>query len=136
MKTLQIMGFAKNQIPNSQLERRTTIMKKCYVLLLLISIILIGCGHTQSHKVGLMSFGDLEGKTILNSIDGNTVEGENCGRSYYLSNAVRDALKERDDDTLIDAEVTNSTGLFVWSNCIKVKGKAINSKKLSNTGGN
>ena len=104
--------------------------------LILLAVFLVGCGHTQSHMVGLMSFGDLEGKVIPEGMDGDILEGEDCGGRYYLSNAVRDALKEKDYDTLIDVEVTNTTGVFVPENCIKVKGKAINSKLLSVSGGN
>ncbi|MBZ4202038.1 MAG: hypothetical protein LAC70_02825, partial [Methylovulum sp.] len=87
--------------------------------------------HTSSNRVALMSLGDLEGKTVLTDAPGTIVEGEDCGYSYTLSNAVRDALKEKPYDTVIDADVTNSTGLFVGSNCIKVRGKAIDSKKLT-----
>ena len=103
-------------------------VKKCCFIILL-AVFLIGCGHTQSHKVGLMSFGNLEGKVIPENINGEILEGEACAKPglarYYLSDAVRDALKEKDYDTLIDVEVTNSTGLFVPSNCIKVKGKVV-----------
>lgn len=113
-------------------------VKKCCFIILL-AVFLIGCGHTQSSKVGLMSFGDLEGKVIPESIAGDILEGENCVKpghhSYYLSAAVRDALKQRDYDTLIDVEVTSTTGLSVTSNCIKVKGKALNSKTLTTSGG-
>ncbi|MBI4683325.1 MAG: hypothetical protein HY757_09540 [Nitrospirae bacterium] len=83
-----------------------------------------------------MSFGNLEGKVIPEDIKGDILEGEDCGGRYYLSNAVRDALRQKDFDTLIDVEVTNTTGLFVPANCIQVKGKAINSKILSVSGGN
>ena len=113
-------------------------VKKCCFIILL-AVFLIGCGHTQSSKVGLMSFGDLEGKVIPENIDGNILEGEDCAKpghaTYYLSAAVRDALKQRVYDTLIDVEVTNTTGFLVTSNCIKVKGKALNSKTLTTSGG-
>ena len=113
-------------------------VKKCCFIILL-AVFLIGCGHTQSFKVGLMSFGELEGKAIPESIDGNILEGKDCatpGRhSYYLSDAVRDALKQTDYDTLVDAEVTSTTGLSVLSNCISVKGNALNSKTLTTSGG-
>jgi hypothetical protein len=82
-----------------------------------------------------MSFGDLEGKAVSDNVEGRVVEGKDCGHTYYLSNATRDALKGTEYDTLINAEVTNTTGLFIWSNCIKVKGKAVNSKKIQKQGG-
>jgi len=105
-------------------------MPKNVFIFFLVSA-LTGCGHTASQKVGLMSLGNLEGKIIKSNTDGNVVEGEDCGHSYTLSNAVRAALKEKPYDTIIDADVTNTTGLFVFSNCIKVRGKAIDSKKLA-----
>lgn len=105
-------------------------MAKNIFMFFLVSA-LAGCGHTASQKVGLMSLGNLEGKTIPSNVAGNVIEGEDCGYSYTLSNAVRDALKEKPYDTLIDADVTNTTGLFVVSNCIKVRGAAIDSKKLA-----
>ncbi|MFH2043579.1 MAG: hypothetical protein ABIK92_00350 [Pseudomonadota bacterium] len=115
-------------------------LKPCCFIILLMGFI-IGCGHTQSHNVGLISFGDLEGKIIPEDIDGEILEGKDCARigyrpSCYLSNAVRDALKQRNYDTLIDVEVTNRTGFFVPSNCIQVKGKAINSQLLPTSGVN
>lgn len=110
-------------------------VKKCYFIMLL-AIFLIGCGHTQSSKVGLMSFGELEGKAIPDNVGGKVlVNGEACGHQQRLSDAVRDALKQTDYDTLVDAEVTSTTGLWVWSNCISVKGNALNSKTLTTSGG-
>lgn len=110
-------------------------LRKCCFMLCL-TIFLVGCGHSQTYKVGLMSLGELEGKTIPdNTSDAVLVNGESCGHQQFLSNAVRDALLETDCDTLIDSEVTNTTGLFVWSNCIAVKGKALNSRTLTASGG-
>jgi len=101
--------------------------------------ILIGCGHTLSHHVGLVSFGDLEGKVIPGGVDGELLDGEDCCKvgsdPYSLAEAVRNAMKNTDYDTLVDVEVTNTTGLFVASNCIKVSGKALKSESLSDSGG-
>ena len=86
-----------------------------------------------------MSFGDLEGKVIPDNVKGTYVEGRSSGApfkmKYYLSDAVRDALKTTNCDTLIDAEVTNKTGLLVPSNSIIIKGKAIKSEELPTSGG-
>jgi len=107
-------------------------MKNC--LPLLLAALFIGCGHSKSQKIGLMSFGNLEGKTIPDNVKGKILKGKDCGHTYYLSKAVREALKETEYDTFINAEVTNKTSILVPLNCIEVKGKAINSKKLSNAG--
>jgi hypothetical protein len=91
-------------------------------------LILVSCSSTQN--IGLMSLGNLENKTIPADIKGEQREGVNCGVQYSLAEAVRDALKNTNFDTLIDVKVTHETGIFVWSNCIKVKGYAISSNKL------
>ena len=104
-------------------------------MLLLLALALMGCGHTQTTKVGLMSFGDLEGKSLPVDDVTSVFSGKACGHSYHLSDAVRDALKGTDYDTLIDAEVVNETGLFVWTNCILVSGNALNSKAIAASGG-
>lgn len=110
-------------------------LRKCCFMLCL-AVFLVGCGHSQSYKVGLMSLGELEGKTLPDNNTGAVlVNGESCGRQQFLSDAVRDALLETDYDTLIDSEVTNTTGLFIWSNCISIKGNALNSKTLTASGG-
>lgn len=108
-------------------------MKGCMLLLLLAA--LVGCGHSQSTKVGLMSFGDLEGKTLPDQVGGQFLSGQACGHNYRLSDAVRDALKGTDYDTLVDADVINQTGTFVWSNCFIVSGYALNSKAVVVSGG-
>ncbi len=106
--------------------------------ILAISACLVGCGHVQSSKVSLLSFGDLEGKSIPASVAGPTVSGTASssfgGRSYYLSDAVRSALKGTPYDTIVDAEVTTRTGVFVGSNEVEVKGTALNSKALTTEG--
>lgn len=105
---------------------------------ILLATLCSGCGHTLASKVGLLSVGELQGKQIPVSIEGPSVEGEDCGGAfgspYYLSKAVRTALEGTQYDTIVDAEIITSTGLLVYSNCVVVKGKAINSSTLENEG--
>ena len=68
-------------------------------------------------------------------VEGPLLRGSDSGYSYSLSNAVRDALEGTEYDTLIDVEVTATTGLFVPSNFIQVEGTALNSKALAASGG-
>jgi hypothetical protein len=69
---------------------------------------------------------------------GTILEGEDCskvgGDPYTLAEAVRDAVSDSSYDTLIDVEVTNTTGLLVWSNCLRVRGKALRSESLDGPG--
>ena len=83
-----------------------------------------------------MSFGDLEGRTLPGNLEATPRQGEDCGYAQFLSNAVRDALKETDFDTLVNSQVTSETSLLVWLNCIKVRGYAINSKTFPIDGDN
>jgi hypothetical protein len=111
-------------------------MNKKLIALLSLVWVTAACGHTATHKVGLISLGDLQGKTISGGASGAggagvVVEGTDCGYTYSLSNAARDALKGSTNDTLVDVEVTNTTGLLVPSNCIRVKARAIDSKALT-----
>ena len=103
--------------------------------LLAVMLMCFGCGHTRTSNVGLISFGDLEGKVISNSANGPTLQGSASGHVYYLSDAARDALKSGEYDTLVDVEVTTKTGIFVPSNRIVVKGTALNSKNFEQSGG-
>ena len=128
-------GFMEMQVLEWNFKlRRIMTMRKFFPAVFLLTAFFIGCGHSQSSKVGLISFGSLESKVIPDNVEGKIVAGKDCGGSQLLSNATRDALKGTDCDTLIDAEVINTTGIFVWSNCLEVKGKAINSSKLQNGG--
>jgi hypothetical protein len=99
----------------------------------------LACGHTTTSRIALMSFGDLEGKVVPQRPDGQTLQGEDCskiaGDSYSLSEAARNALKGTAFDTLTDVEVEATTGLFVPSNCIKVRGVAFDSRTLEASGG-
>jgi len=93
-----------------------------------------GCGHTMTTEIGVMSLGELEGRTLPAEPAGEMLEGQDCsgpgGTPYFLSEAVRDAVKDTEYDTLVDVEVTNTTGVLVFSNCIRVRGRGVNSKKL------
>ena len=104
-----------------------------FILMLMLTVF-FGCGHTQSCKVGLMSFGDLEGKTIPVNVDGRILKGKDCGVQYSLSAAFHDALNQTEYDTLVDVEVINKTGFLLSSMCIFVEGKALNSKTLTDSG--
>ena len=88
----------------------------------------------MTSQIGLMSFGDLEGKIIPSQVAGKMLEGQDCskigGDPYSLSEAVRNALEGTEYDTLVDVEVDSTTGLFVGSNCVRVKGMAIDSESL------
>lgn len=98
-----------------------------------------GCGHTKVSRVGLLSVGDLESRTIPSTVDGPVLTGKDAckmgGDPYFLSEAVRNALSGTEYDTLVDAEVTTKTGVLVWSNEIEVKGKGVSSKALPKEGG-
>ena len=104
----------------------------------LICLVGLGCGHSMTSQIGLMSYGNLEGKIVPNHIDGEIFEGQDCskigGDPYSLSEAVRNALEGTQYDTLVDAQVESTTGVFVASNCIKVKGTAIDSNGLADSG--
>ena len=43
--------------------------------LLAVMLMCFGCGHTKTSNVGLISFGDLEGKVLSNSANGPTLQG-------------------------------------------------------------
>lgn len=108
-------------------------------MVLVFALVCISCGHSQTSKIGLISFSDLEGKTIPDNLEGPSLQGIATsgagGTKYYLSDAVRDALKNSEYDTLINVEVTAETGLLVWSNTLTVRGTALNSKNLTQLGG-
>ena len=110
-------------------------MVKSTFFVLALAMVVAGCGHTHVSKIGLVSVGDLEGKVIPANVDGPVLTGEDhCqigSDPYFLSTAVRDALKGTEYDTLVDVEVETTTGVAVMSNRIIVRGKAINSKTLA-----
>jgi len=115
----------------------TEVNKVCMALLL--TTLCYGCGHTKVSKIGLLSVGDLENRTIPSTVTGSVLVGRDAckvgGDPYYLSEAVRNALEGTEYDTIIDAEVTTQTGLWVFSNEIEVKGTGLNSKMLPLNGG-
>ena len=106
---------------------------------LLVTTLCYGCGHTKVCRVGLLSVGDLESRTIPSTVDGPILVGKDAckmgGDPYFLSDAVRNALTGTEYDTIVDAEVTTKTGVLVWSNEIEVKGKGVKSSTLPKEGG-
>ena len=110
-------------------------MIKASCVACLLAMVGSGCGHVNSSKVGLVSFGNLEGKTIPDSPTGPIVEGSDAGSSCFLSEASRNALKNTGYDTLVDVDVTTETGFLVTSNKVTVRGTALDSRKLGNPGG-
>lgn len=108
-------------------------------LALAIAALGSGCGHTKVSQVGLLSTGDLESRIIPRDVSGPMLEGKAAAKpgklAYYLSDAVRDAVKGTPYDTLVDAEVTTTTGAFVWNNQLAVKGKGVKSADLPKEGG-
>lgn len=117
------------------------VMKKhgACCLALAIAALCSGCGHTKVSQVGLLSTGDLESRIIPRDVSGPMLEGKTAAKpgklAYYLSDAVRDAVKGTPYDTLVDAEVTSTTGAFVWNNHLAVKGKGVKSADLPKEGG-
>ena len=114
-----------------------TKMARC-IIAFFIPILITGCGHTAASKIGLLSVGDMQGKKRPQNIDGPIVQGKDCGGAfgspYFLSKAVRTALAKTQYDTILDADVTTTTGFLVYSNCVEVKGKAITNGTLANEG--
>jgi hypothetical protein len=97
-----------------------------------------GCGHTCTGRIALLSVGDMDGRVIPERAQGPVLSGRDACKAgfdpYYLSEAVRDALKGTQYDTLVDVEVTTTTGLWVWSNAVQVKGVGISSTSLPKEG--
>lgn len=117
------------------------IKKKHEVCCLALAIAALGsgCGHAKVSQVGLLSTGDLESRIIPRDVSGPILEGKTAAKpgklAYYLSDAVRDAVKGTPYDTLVDAEVTTTTGLLVWNNQLAVKGRGVKSADLPKEGG-
>jgi hypothetical protein len=102
-------------------------------MVIIIGVIILIAGCQSTRTIGLMSIGDLEGKKIPENPKGEIRQGEDCGgaMAYTLSYAMRNAVKGTSYDTLVDVEVKHTTGIFFWSNCIIVKGFALDSKEIS-----
>ncbi len=109
------------------------------IIIMALFTLCCGCGHTKVCTVGLLSTGDLEGRKIPDTVDGPVLTGEDSSMKsndpYFLSEAVRNALSGTKFNTLVDAEVTTKTGLFVWSNKISVRGTGVNSNSFPKEGG-
>ncbi|TGM07308.1 hypothetical protein EHQ76_04470 [Leptospira barantonii] len=91
------------------------------------------CSTTEN--VYLLSYGNLKGKKIpedIRTLRGEISEGKDCGISFSLAKAFENALiqTERKYDTILNAEVTHTTGMFPPLNCIKIKGFALNSDQI------
>ncbi|RHX88183.1 hypothetical protein [Leptospira stimsonii] len=86
------------------------------------------CSTTQ--KVYLLSYGNLEGKKIPEGVQnpaGEIREGKDCGFYYSLAKAFENAILNTKYDTILDAEVTHTTGPFAPMHCVLIKGLAVNS---------
>jgi hypothetical protein len=90
-------------------------------------------GCTQTSRIAVLSDGDLGGRQLSAAKRGPQLEGEDCGMSYYLSNATRQALGGTPYDTLVDVEVTSTAGITPFNQCLKVKGWGVRSADLSRT---
>jgi hypothetical protein len=88
-------------------------------------------GCTQTSRIAVLSDGDLGGRQLSTTKRGPQLQGEDCGMSYYLSNATRNALEGTPYDTLVDVEVTSTAGMFPFNQCLKVKGWGVRSADLS-----
>jgi hypothetical protein len=114
-------------------------MRRASRVICCLSLIGLACGHSMTSQIGLMSFGDLEGKVVPKQVAGKALQGKDCskigGDPYSLAEAVRNAVKGTEYDTLVDVQVESTTGLFVGSNCVKVTGIALDSRTMEGSGG-
>lgn len=141
-------------------DRRNSFAKRWIVLILLSTgfaacsttekVYLLSYGNLKGKKMP-------EDTRILS---GEIAEGKDCGITFSLAKAFENALiqkqtEQRSDtmekrnvdstkrsdgggydealakyDTILNAEVTHTTGMFPPLNCIKVKGFAVNSKEI------
>lgn len=108
-------------------------MRRCPVGLALAVLAMVSC--TTSGTIGLLSDGTLEGRRIDPALAEAELEGQSCGPRHYLASAFRDALEGTHYDTLINVEVTTTTGVLVIHNCIRVRGRALDSKTLPSIAG-
>ena len=59
------------------------------------------------------------------------VSGESCGWGHNLANAFTNSVKNSNYDTMTNVEVESSTNILVFGNCVKLRGNAYDSKKLT-----
>ena len=97
------------------------------VLVVTAGFIASACSHVG--RLALLSNGDLDGKDLTTLSSGPILQGKDCFNDHYLSRAFADAVQDTTYDTLVDVEVTTTTGVFVWNNCIQIKGKGAESVK-------
>ncbi|MBM9579364.1 hypothetical protein JWG45_19655 [Leptospira sp. 201903070] len=104
----------------------------CSLLFFYVSILFFSfCSTTQ--KIHLLSQGNLEGKKIpenLQNLSGEIKEGKDCGFYYSLAKAFENAIANTKYDTILEAEVTHTTGPFAPMHCIFIKGFALNSDTI------
>ncbi|AOP36147.1 hypothetical protein A0128_17095 [Leptospira tipperaryensis] len=104
----------------------------CSLVSILVCVLFFTfCSTTQ--KIYLLSYENLDGKRIpenIQSLAGEKKEGKDCGFSYSLAGAFKNAVANTDYDTIIEAEVTHTTGPFAPMHCILVKGFAMNSNTI------
>lgn len=101
---------------------------KLKAMLMLGCAAVVGCAH--SSHVALLSDGDLTGKRLTGAPHERLLQGEDCGMSYYLANAFRNAIEGTGYDTLVAVEVTSTSGLTPFNQCLKVKGWGVRSADL------
>lgn len=94
------------------------------------ALVVASAGCTQVSRLAILSDGDLSGRQLSGVPRTQQREGEDCGGSYYLANATRNALRGSGYDTLVDVEVTSTAGIVPFQQCIKVKGWAVRSSDL------
>lgn len=104
-------------------------MRIKFLTLITVNILFLSfCSTTQ--KVYLLSYGNLEGKKIPEGVlnpAGEVREGKDCGFYYSLAKAFENAILNTKYDTILDAEVTHTTGPFAPMHCVLIKGLAVNS---------
>ena len=96
--------------------------------LAMLAMVVTGCTHVG--RIALISDGELAGRSLTGISGGPMLKGQSCGTAHTLARAFRDALKGSGYDTLVDVKVTTTTGVFIWSNCIKVSGRGVKSASL------
>jgi hypothetical protein len=91
-------------------------------------------GCTSTSRLAVLSDGNLAGRDLTAALRVQQQEGEDCGLSYYLANAFREAVKGTPYDTLVDVEVTSTAGLTPFQQCLRVTGWGVRSADLPQIG--